>query len=86
MYKQNAHPRMQNKAKNVNKCKCKMKKIASAQAQGEQMWKGYSEQKYKHINACWPTQVKIKRSVHEKENEKVKLKNMKKVKVKNMKE
>ena len=34
----------------------------------------------------WPTQVKIKRSVHEKENEKVKLKNMKKVKVKNMKE
>ena len=59
MYKQNAHPRMQNKAKNVNKCKCKMKKIASAQAQGEQMWKGYSEQKYKHINACWPTQVKM---------------------------
>ena len=44
MYKQNAHPGMQNKAKNVNKCKRKMQEITSAQ--GEQMLQGYSEQKY----------------------------------------
>ena len=50
MYKQNAHPGMQNKAKNLNKCKRKMQEITSAQ--GEQMLQGYSEQKYKDINAC----------------------------------